>query len=80
MLIVFAMIASYFKPTRNSAIGITRLSDIRNLARQKKKPSLMKPVVASMCFLMCIVFIPEKATNLASICEKYNPVVACQVW
>ena len=80
MLIVFAMIASYLKPSLNSANGIIKLKNSRKILEPKKNENLIKPLVASICFLMCIVFVPEKPTNLASICEKYHSAVACQVW
>ena len=74
------MIASYLKPSLNSANGIIKLRNTRKLLSQKKSKNLIKPLSASICFLMCIVFIPEKATNLVSICEKYNSAAACQIW
>ena len=75
-----AMIASSLKPSLNSAHGVTRLRNGKRLALQKKDQSLIKPLLASICFLLCIAFVPEKPTNLASICQKYNSSVACQVW
>ena len=74
------MIASYLKPSLDSSDGIIRLSKSRKLSGHTKNQNLIKPVIASICFLMCIVFVPERPTQLASICEKYNSSVACQVW
>ena len=74
------MIASCLKPSLNSANGMIRLSNTRKLSEKKRNQSLFKPLLASFCFLVCIAFIPEKPTNLASICEKHNPELACQVW
>ena len=74
------MIASSFKPSLNSINGVSRLRNDKRLSVQKKNQKLTKPLLASMCFLLCIVLVPEKPANLASICEKYNPSVACQVW
>ena len=76
----FAMIASYFKPSLNSANGIPRLRKDRGLLVDKKNENLIKPLLASFCFLMCILLVPEKPMNLASICEKYNSSAACQIW
>ena len=45
-----------------------------------KNQNFIKPFFASICFLLCILVVPEKPTNLASICEKYNSSIACQVW
>ena len=75
-----AMTASYSKPTVNSVNGVSRLSNDKRLSVQKRNQTLIKPILASICFLLCIVFVPEKPTNLASICEKYNSTLACQVW
>tara|TARA_B100000965_G_C19363572_1_gene657081 strand:- start:299 stop:547 length:249 start_codon:yes stop_codon:yes gene_type:complete len=75
-----AMSASYFKPSPNSISGVTKLRNDKKSSLQKKNQNLIKPLIASTCFLLCVVFVPEKPTNLASICQKYNSSVACQVW
>ena len=74
------MIASYLKPSLNSINGDSRLGNHKRLSVQKKNQNLIKPLLASICFLFCIVLVPETPTKLASICEKYNSSVACQVW
>tara|TARA_B100000965_G_scaffold37245_1_gene27499 strand:+ start:2608 stop:2856 length:249 start_codon:yes stop_codon:yes gene_type:complete len=75
-----AMIASSLKPSLNSVYRVSRLGNKKRLSLQKQKQSLIKPLLASICFLLCIAFVPEKPTNLSSICQKYNSSVACQVW
>ena len=75
-----AMIASYLKPSLNSVHGVIRSANAKPLSVQKKNQSIIKPLIASICFLLCIVLVPEKPNNLASICLKYNSSVACQVW
>tara|TARA_X000000368_G_scaffold184981_1_gene146081 strand:+ start:167 stop:415 length:249 start_codon:yes stop_codon:yes gene_type:complete len=75
-----AMIASYFKPSLNSMNGAKKLRNEKRISLQEKNPNLIKPLLASICFLFCIIIVPEKPSNLASICEKYNSSVACQVW
>ena len=75
-----AMIASYLNPSLNSAIGVTRLRKDQRSSVSKKNQNLIKPLLASICFLLCVVFVPQQETNLASICEKYNSTLACQVW
>jgi len=75
-----AMIASYLKANQNSNHGVRRLRNDKRLSVQNKNSSLIKPFIASICFLLCIAFVPEKPTNLASICQKYNSSLACQVW
>ena len=74
------MIASYLKPSLNSIPKVRRLSKDKTLSIQKKNQNLIKPFLASICFLLCIAFVPEKPSNLASICQKYNSSSACQVW
>ena len=74
------MIASYLKPSLNSVNGVIRLHNDKRLSIQKKNQKLIKPLLASICFLFCVLIVPEKPNNLASICEKYNSPVACQVW
>ncbi len=74
------MIASYLKPSLNSIPKVRRLSKDKTLSIQKKNQNLIKPLLASICFLLCIAFVPEKPSNLASICQKYNSSAACQVW
>ena len=75
-----AMIASYLKPSLNSIHGVSRLRNDKRISLEKRDQSLLKPLFASICILLCIAFVPEKPTNLASICQKYNSTVACQVW
>ena len=74
------MIASSLKPSLNSVNGASKLRNYERLSGQKKNQSLIKPLIASCCFLICIAFVPEKSSNIASLCEKYNSSVACQVW
>ncbi|MBW3042591.1 hypothetical protein DNJ73_00150 [Prochlorococcus marinus XMU1408] len=74
------MSASYLKPSLNSINGPSRLRNDKKLYVKKRNHDLIKPLIASICFLLCLVFVPEKPTNLSSICEKYNSYAACQVW
>ena len=75
-----AMIASYLKPSLNSINGASQLINHKRLSVERKNPNLIKPLLASICFLLCIVLVPQKPSHVASICEKYNSSVACQVW
>ena len=75
-----AMIASYLKPNLNSINGARRLSNHKRLAEHKKNQNLIKPFLASIFFLLCVIVVPERPSHLASMCEKYNSSVACQVW
>ena len=79
-VVYLAMIASSFKPSLNSIYGVSKLRNEKRLSLKKKNQNLIKPLLASICFLLCIAFVPEKPSNLASICQKYNSSTACQVW
>ena len=72
------MIASYLKPSLNSIPKVRRLTKDKTLSIQKKNQNLIKPLLASICFLLCIAFVPEKQNNIASICQKYHSAIACQ--
>ncbi len=74
------MTAAYLKPSLSSINGAGQLCNHKRLSVHKRNQNLIKPLVASMVFLICIAILPEKKSNLASICEKYNSSVACQVW
>ena len=76
------MIASYLKPSVASCsvdCG-SELDNHKRLSLQKKNQNLIKPLFASIFLLLCIFVVPKKPTEVASICEKYNSSVACQVW
>ena len=75
-----AMIASYLKPSLNSMNGTNKLSNHKRFSVQKKNQNLIKPLIASIVFFLCMTVVPEKSSNIASICEKYNSSLACQVW
>ena len=75
-----AMIASYLEPSVNSMNGASKLRNDKRIFVQEKNQNLIRPLLVSICFLCCIILVPEKPSNLASICEKYNSSVACQVW
>ena len=75
-----AMIASYLKPSLNSVNVVSNLNyDKRSLLKKSNQNSI-KPLLFAFCFSLCIVLVPEKPTNLASICEKYHSSAACDVW
>tara|TARA_B100000579_G_scaffold351675_1_gene305809 strand:+ start:827 stop:1051 length:225 start_codon:yes stop_codon:yes gene_type:complete len=74
------MVASNLKPSLNSINGVSKLCNHRRISASKDNKNLIKPLLASICFLLCIVVIPEKKSDLASICEKYNSSAACQIW
>ncbi|WP_413389484.1 hypothetical protein [Prochlorococcus marinus] len=74
------MIASSLKPSLNFVNGASKLRNYERLSGKNKNQSLIKPLIASICFLLCIAFVPNNSSNIASVCEKYNSSDACQVW
>ena len=74
------MIASYLKPSFNSIDGAIKSSKHKRLYLEKKNKNLIKCMFAAIFFFLCIIVVPEKPSDFASICEKYNSSVACQVW
>ncbi len=74
------MSSSYLKSSLSSINGNDKLSNHKRLFVKKKNQNLIKPLLASILFLLSIVAVPEKPSNLASVCEKYNSSLACQVW
>ena len=75
-----AMIASSLKPSLNSIDGANKFSNHKKLSSHKKNQHFIKPFLAASFFLLCIVVVPDKPSSLASVCEKYNSSLACQVW
>ena len=74
------MIASCLKPSLHSINGTSNLRNGKRLSVKKKNQNLIKPFFASIFLLLCIIVVPEKPSNIASLCEKYNSALACQVW
>ena len=74
------MIASYLQPSLNSLNGASKLSKHKRLTVKRKNQNLIKPLLSSIFLILCTIVVPEKPSNLASVCEKYNSSLACQVW
>ena len=76
------MVASFLKPSSGSLSldSDRKLSNHKRLSLQKKNQNLIKPLLASIFLLLCIIVVPERPAEVASICEKYNSSTACQVW
>ncbi len=76
-----AMIASCLKPSLKSINGSSNFSNHKRLPVNKSNQNLIKPLLASIFFFLCIIVVPpNKQSNIASTCEKYNSSNACQVW
>tara|TARA_Y100001968_G_C18955606_1_gene525223 strand:- start:200 stop:448 length:249 start_codon:yes stop_codon:yes gene_type:complete len=74
------MITTYLKPSQDYVNFASKFSNPKRLSLHKKNQNLLKPLFAAIFFFLCVIVVPEKPTNLASICEKYNSSSACQVW
>ena len=74
------MVASFLKPSLNSKNGIVRLKQCTKLSEEKNNQNLIKPLFALICLFICFVFVPERPSNLASICQKYHSASACEIW
>ncbi len=74
------MSASYLQPSLNSMNGRNKFCKHKILCVIKRNQNLVRSSLALVFSLLCIVIVPENHSNLASVCEKYNSSVACQVW
>ncbi len=74
------MITSFLESSLDSVSPHNKLSNHKRLSVKKKNYNLIKPMLASIFLLLCIIVVPEKPSALASVCEKYNSSTACQVW
>ena len=74
------MVASFLERSLGSVNTTIRLKHVRKFSNQKRNQNFLKPLMGSICLLICIAFVPERPTHLASICEKYNSADACKVW
>ena len=79
-VVFLAMTASCLKPSLNSLNGASKLRNHKRIYLQNKNLNFIQPLFASIFLLLCIFVVPERSSNLASICEKYNSSVACEVW
>ena len=58
------------------------------LPRQVCNQAINKPqnrfnvsfAMAFVCLTLITILVPEQPEHLASICQKHNSLVACQVW
>ncbi len=73
------MVAS-FVPVSAPARAMVSNNSFRCLIRDKQIGNMCSALVASVLVGCVIVFVPESPQQLASICEKHNSVVACQVF
>ncbi len=37
-------------------------------------------LLAFACLTLITTFVPERPTQLASLCQKHNSAIACEVW
>ena len=72
------MVASCLS-VQNSSYALTQKKSI-SLENQKKIICKHRFLIAFVFFTCAICLAPDNPEQLASICQKYNPVEACQVW
>ncbi len=70
-----------------SSMNIARSSSSMSCNKVECRSFIEDRNGVKVSFVMLLVFIsigicfaPERPHQLASICEKHNPVIACQVW
>ncbi len=51
----------------------------RSLSDQRSQFNLGL-LIALITFAFAVGFVPERPNELASICQKHHPTIACQVW
>ena len=55
--------------------------ELENRSIIDDQSNLILPVLLVGCFMsFAFLFAPERPEQLASICQRHNPVLACQVW
>ncbi len=76
------MVASFqgSNPTSSSTSSLLRPNLDSDGSFETKIADFLRVTVGLSCILLCIVFVPEKPSHLASICERHNSPLACQVW
>ena len=78
LLGVFMTVTSF---NRSNALSSTSLSDFSNRPNGEQPLNVHLGVVIAFAFIgFAMFFVPERPQQLASICEKHNSELACQVW
>ncbi len=73
------MTASLLRASGSSLSMLPRNASSRlSIARHDGWNSVF--LIALLCISLAILLVPEKPQEMASICERHNPAIACQVW
>ena len=78
-LLIGSMASSSFAATETSRIMMPSQSFCKSSIKFKNAWS-WRIAFALVCLTFAMVLVPESPQKLASICERHNPTIACQVW
>ncbi len=73
------MISSCLDVSKGSGAILSRKSYKRSLIKNQSGWSVSF-VITFFCIIIATICATEKPNQMASICEKYNSEIACQVW
>ena len=80
MFFVLMMVASYLDSHPSSPASLSTKGEIIKFGSADKLIRMLQCGLALSCLTICILFVPEDPTELASICQRHHSVDACQVW
>ena len=64
----------------STASSILTRRDLSNSFAERQHGWKYPFFIALTAVMAAVFMVPESPEQLASICEKHNPVIACQVW
>ena len=73
------MAASFLSSAGEDVTLWTQYADSRKY-QSRNNDRCLKVFVPFFLMMFAIVFAPESPQQLASICERHNPEIACRVW
>ncbi len=79
-MVVFLMVSSSLPLHLSSPSLINSRGKVIKYESEDKLMRLLRLASALSCLLICIAFVPERPIELASICQRHHPAVACEVW
>ena len=77
--LVFVMVSAPLKLSLASRVMLHLQGLNRSISGLQSTCSITF-AMALFCLSVVTVLVPERPDQLASICEKHNPAVACRVW
>ncbi len=78
LVMIFAMVSSY-APMSASRNRLVR-QHWQQPIHARNSPLRCSFVIVLASLVSALVLAPERPEQLASICERHNSVMACQVW